>query len=131
MSCTTTSSGVSRGGVITVIQNDDNPPIRIQFIDRQSNIPLDISHPDWTPKVRFRKRNEATTLFDAIMTKIDQGRDGWALLLWPDDSLDDLATGNYELQPYLDVDGSVQTVTNLIRVKVAEKFAAVAGGVPV
>lgn len=117
MTCSTNPS-------ITVVQGDERPNVRIQYIDILTGTPIDISNPDWTPKTRFRQKSAEATLLDITMTKIDGGTDGWALLDWPTGALDGLDVGAYELQPYIDMDGDVITVTNRISVKVREKFAA-------
>ncbi len=110
---------------VTVVQKDDLPNIRIQFKDNLTGAPLDIGNPDWTPKARFRKRKAADTLLDITLTKIDDGRDGWALVDWPADALDDVEVTTYELQPYIDMNGQVLTSTNVVLVRVKEKFAEV------
>lgn len=108
---------------ISVIAGDRKPDIRVQFVDKITNKPVNLASSAITVKGRFRAKGSQTSLYDVTMTKVDNGLDGWALFQWPADGLD-YDPGRYEIQCFLEYSsGSTpHTARNNVKIKILEKF---------
>lgn len=109
--------------VITVVAGDTLPAIRGQIYDTLSGAPINLSSADIEVFATLREAGSDESLATIPLAKIDNGWNGWwRLAVWPDTALD-VEPGVYELQVYYTDDGDLQTLRNVIALKVKEKFA--------
>jgi hypothetical protein len=110
---------------IVVVAGDRHPAIRIQFIDGVTNKPIVGVDLNITFKGRFAERGSDEALYDDVtLTKIDGGKDGWALWEWPAGGTD-FDPGKYEIQPYIayTTGASPHTAQNRVKIKIKAKIA--------
>jgi hypothetical protein len=105
---------------IKLVSGDDGPPIQFQLSD-ENGAALDVSDALKTVHAKFRKRGTSTVLFTATCTKVAGGYAGICELAWPAASLD-VDAGYYELEFYVDTNGSIQTCYDVQRIKLRDDF---------
>jgi len=108
--------------LITLVADDTKPDLLIQLTDETSGLPLDVSNPTWTVYFQFRSKGSTTTLFTQTCTKVGDGSSGQVRMEWPTTGLA-VDAGRYEGEVYVDMNGEIQTVYELINFKVREDFA--------
>lgn len=110
---------------IEVIADDRKPDIRVQFVDRTTNKPVNLADSNITVKGRFREAGSSTSLYDVTLAKVDSGLDGWALWSWPAAGLA-YDPGKYEIQCFLvyATGSTPHTARNVVKIKIREKFTA-------
>ncbi len=109
---------------VTVVKGDDLPAIRLQVIDRNTGLPVNLNGAGITATARLRKQGTATTLLANSLTKIDNGVYGWLKFAWTAGQTDNLALGMHELQVEVTFAGLVHTMRTLAKINVIEKFTA-------
>lgn len=110
---------------IAVTIGDERPKINFTLTDSKTGDPLDLSASTTVITGRFRAKGATTTLWQATLTKIDDGEYGQVQLEFPSGGTDQ-SEGAYELQLAIAYSADIQTIQEVLRFKLTEKFAAVA-----
>lgn len=114
---------------IPLVKGDDGPDINITLKDANTGDPgdpdswdgIDVSDPDTTVSMKFRKLNTTTVLETITLSKVDGGNNGDLVLVWNITSLD-VDAGNYEGEIEIDENGKIQTVFDTLKFKIREQF---------
>lgn len=107
---------------LNIVQTDSLPLIRVQVVDQATGIPVNLVGVSITGSIRVRAYGATTSLFDAAMTKVEDGIYGWMkVAAWPSEAWD-LDPGLYEGQVTLTFGATRQTMIRIVRMKVYEKF---------
>jgi hypothetical protein len=114
---------------IELVQGDDKPDIKITIRDSNTGEPgdpeswdvVDLSPANVTVSMKFRRQNTTTILETFTLSKVDGGTGGEVLLLWNPTSLD-VDPGNYEGELEINENGSIQTLTDILKFKIKPQF---------
>ena len=94
---------------LKVFQGDDKPSINVRIKDQDSGEYVDLSPSTTVIYAKFRARGTTTVLETLTGTKLFSGCRGHVRFDWSSDTLD-VTDGRYEMEIYIDYNGSIQTV---------------------
>lgn len=107
--------------VIKLVTGDNRPYVRVTLRDGEEN-PINLSDPDTSVVVYFRKIGSPTVLATLSCTKIDNGVNGVVTFNFPNDTLD-VEPGMYEGEIEVRFGGEKQSVYQPLKFQVREQFA--------
>lgn len=117
-------------GLINLVSNDGLPSLAITLKNANTGEPddpdtwdpIDVSDVTAVVYMKFRKQG-STTIIDT-MTCINEtdGTDGRVVLIWSPTALAGLTAGLYEGELYIDFNGVIQTVYDVVRFNIREDF---------
>lgn len=112
--------------MLKVVQGDSLYPLFLQFYNKHTGQPRDISNALLTPKVKFRERHETTNIFEADGVKVWPSL-GLFYFNWPTGGLN-VEPGRYEIEAFLENDdnspASEETSPDFVQVDVKEQFGS-------
>ncbi|MBT9168201.1 MAG: hypothetical protein DDT19_01546 [Syntrophomonadaceae bacterium] len=106
--------------VLTLVQNDRRPVVRLRLTDSHTGGLLDLSSPVTTVRAMLRAAG-STILKETIpMTKPNGGIDGVVEIPWSAVSLD--TAGDFEVEVEINFNGITHTVYDVISLKIRPQF---------
>ena len=109
------------GDVIRLVGGDERPRIILTLTDEITGDPIDVSDPLTVVTIRLRKAGTETSLFNRVCAKDNGGADGIVSFDFTGGGLD-IDPGAYEIEIVVDFNGEVQTVYDLLRVRLRSPF---------
>lgn len=107
---------------IKLVRGDNLPYITLTLKSGISGEVIDLSDPEISAQVFFRKTDTTDVLATIPLSKVDGGVNGQVMFNFPNGALD-VPEGDYEGEIELDFGGLTQTVYEKLRFYVREDFA--------
>lgn len=117
-------------GLLDLVANDSLPSLAITLRnantgekdDPETWDAIDVSDPSTVVYMKFRKQGETAIIDTMTCVNETDGTDGKVVLVWSATALQGLTAGLYEGEIYIDFNGSIQTVYDVVRFNIREDF---------
>ena len=110
------------GDVIRLVGGDERPTIVLILTDETTGDPIDLSDANTIVTVKLRAAGDDTVISNISTTKPNGGGDGVINFKFTGGVLD-IPAGAYEFEVVADFNGEVQTVYDLLRMRLRSPFS--------